>query len=62
MLETLDTLPTTAMPSPSEFLELYETAVKDGFNELLVITMSSGTSGSYQSAILSQEYFTENDE
>lgn len=51
--------PTTAMPSPAEFLELMETAVSEGHNEILCICMSSGTSGSYQSAVLAKDMFYE---
>ncbi len=51
--------PTTSMPSPTEFVKLFEKAVADGYDEILVITMSSGTSGSYQSACIAMEYFKE---
>lgn len=61
MLSSLETLPTTAMPSPVEFMTLYEEAVKDGYDEILVITMSSGTSGSYQSAVIATNYFFDED-
>jgi len=56
-LDTLDVLPTTAMPSPTEFINLYEEAHKNGHDEILCICMSSGTSGSYQSAVIAKEYF-----
>ncbi|ABW20289.1 DegV family protein [Alkaliphilus oremlandii] len=59
MMEGLSEHPTTGMPSPMEFLNLMETAIKDGYNEILCICMSSGTSGSYQSAIIAEEYFNE---
>ncbi len=52
--------PTTSMPSPTEFVKLFEKAVEDGYDEILVITMSSGTSGSYQSAVIAMDYFKEN--
>lgn len=51
--------PTTAMPSPAIFLELYEEAFKSGQHEILCICMSSKTSGSYQSAVVAKEYFEE---
>lgn len=60
MLAGLKELPTTAMPSPNEFIALYEEAVENGATEILCITMSSGTSGSYQSAVIAKEYFDEN--
>lgn len=56
-LMSLKTQPTTAMPSPAKFLELMEKALEDGFNEILCICMSSGTSGSYQSAMIAKEMF-----
>lgn len=51
--------PTTAMPSPAEFLKCMEDGINEGCNEILCICMSSGTSGSYQSAILAKELFYE---
>lgn len=51
--------PTTAMPSPAVFLELYEEAYAKGQNEILCICMSSKTSGSYQSAVVAKGYFDE---
>lgn len=58
-LEALEELPTTAMPSPTEFINLFEEAHSNGCNEIICITMSSGTSGSYQSAVIAKEYFDE---
>lgn len=55
----LDKNPTTAMPSPSEFLRCMEEGVAEGCSEILCICMSSGTSGSYQSAILAKDLFYE---
>lgn len=51
--------PTTAMPSPANFIELYEKAYQDGYKEILCICMSSKTSGSYQSAEIAKTYFEE---
>jgi DegV family protein with EDD domain len=47
----------TANPSPRDFLELIEQGVQDGYDDFLCICMSSGTSGSYQSAEIAREYF-----
>lgn len=58
-MENLDEYPTTAMPSPIEFLKIMKEAVEVGHTEILCICMSSGTSGSYQSAVLAKEYFYE---
>lgn len=57
MLGAMDTLPTTAMPSPNQYLEIVKDSIAQGFDEILCINMSSGTSGSYQSAILAREMF-----
>lgn len=59
ILGSLKELPTTAMPSPTAFIEIIESAIKEGYTEFLCITMSSGTSGSYQSAMLALDYFEE---
>ena len=58
-IEELDSEPTTSMPSPTEYLGIFNQAVKDGHTHILCICMSSGTSGSYQSAIIAQGYFWE---
>ncbi len=60
MMMELEKNPTTAMPSPAEFLKCMEDGIAEGCTEFLCICMSSGTSGSYQSAVLAQELFYEN--
>ncbi len=40
----------TANPSPEDFCNQMKEAIKDGYDEIICICMSSGTSGSYQSA------------
>lgn len=57
---SLDKNPTTSMPSPEEYLKIIDRAVKDGYTEILCICMSSGTSGSYQSAVIAKYYYYEN--
>lgn len=59
IMEELDEYPTTAMPSPADYLDIICKAVEDGYNEILCICMSSGTSGAYQSAVIAKEYFFE---
>jgi len=59
MMMELDKNPTTAMPSPAEFLRCMEEGIAEGCNEILCICMSSGTSGSYQSAVIAKELFFE---
>lgn len=53
------THPTTAMPSPASFIDLFEEALANGYSEILCICMSSKTSGSYQSAMIAKELFEE---
>lgn len=59
IIENIDGEIKTAMPSPDEFLKLYNTAVEEGAENILCICMSSGTSGSYQSAKIAESYFYE---
>lgn len=60
MLPNLKELPTTSMPSPEEYLSIIDKSIEEGYTEFLCICMSSGTSGSYQSAVLAKGYFYEN--
>ncbi|HWP79133.1 MAG TPA: DegV family protein [Candidatus Acidoferrum sp.] len=53
----LEQNPTTAMPSPAEFLLRMEEGIAEGCKEILCICMSSGTSGSYQSAVVAADLF-----
>lgn len=57
IIETLEENISTAMPSPTEFLDIINKAVEAGYKEILCICMSSGTSGSYQSAVIAKDYF-----
>jgi len=47
-------LPTTAQPTPGDFLQVMQEAVTAG-QEVVVITISSGMSGTYESALLARE-------
>lgn len=51
--------PTTSMPSPDSYLQCFYKAIEDGYDKILCICMSSGTSGSFQGALLSKELFFE---
>jgi DegV family protein with EDD domain len=57
MLMSMEKLPTTAMPSPTEYYNIIEESIKEGYDEFLCICMSSGTSGAYQSATIARDYF-----
>ena len=59
MLSTLEKLPTTAMPAPTEYIDIFEKGLASGIKDFICINMSSGTSGSYQSAVIAKEDFLE---
>jgi len=59
MLSTLQKLPTTAMPAPTEYISIFEEGLKKGVKDFICINMSSGTSGSYQSAMIAKNDFLE---
>jgi DegV family protein with EDD domain len=61
IMESLSKEPTTSAPSPTEYLNVINKAIEDGYTEILCICMSSGTSAAYQSAVIAKEYFYEND-
>ena len=48
-------LPSTSQPSPAEFADAYARAVEAGAEEILVITISSKISGTFQSANIAAE-------
>ncbi len=50
MLENTKDMPITSTPSPGEFLEIYQRVVKED-PEILSIHISSGLSGTYNSAV-----------
>lgn len=51
-------LPSTSQPSPEDFTKAYSAAVADGATEILTITISSGISGTFQSANLAAKEAT----
>ncbi|MEG0132607.1 MAG: DegV family protein [Clostridium sp.] len=52
-LEVTKNLPTTSQPSPDEFLKHFNSA-KEAGDEVIVITLSSSLSGTYQSAMIAK--------
>lgn len=55
-LTASEELPTTSQVSPADFEDAYESAVSEG-NEVVVVTISSKLSGTYQSAVIAaQDY------
>ncbi len=55
-LTTSDQLPTTSQPAPAVFEEIYRRETADG-SQLVVITIASQLSGTYQSATIAAEDF-----
>ncbi|MGI6003837.1 MAG: DegV family protein [Christensenellales bacterium] len=53
-LEVSKELPTTSQPSPEAFLDVYNQA-KEAGGSVIVITLSSGLSGTYQSATIAKD-------
>lgn len=54
-LVTSERLPTTAQPSPQEFLKGYQRAADEGATEVIAVTVSSKASGTYNSAVIAAE-------
>jgi len=48
-------LPSTSQPSPEDFAAVYRAAVENGADTILVVTLSSELSGTYQSAVAASE-------
>lgn len=58
-LPTYKASPTTSMPTPESYLSCFRDAEMTGHDEVLCINMSSGTSGSYQGAVLAKSLYFE---
>ena len=48
-------IPTTSQPSPQDFAEVFQRAADNGADHIVCITISSGLSGTYQSATIAKE-------
>lgn len=57
-LEKSESMPSTSQPSAGEFLEAYKAAAK-GADALVAVVISSGISGTYNSAILAKNEFSD---
>lgn len=56
-LEQSKELPTTSQPAPGEYIELVETIIERGYEQLLCIHLSQTFSGTYQTAkMITSEY------
>lgn len=56
-LPDMEELPKTGAPSPEAYLKIIEEGIAEGYTEFLGICMSSGTSASYQSAVIAKDLF-----
>lgn len=54
LLQESEVLPTTSQPSPQDFLDAYQEGIKNN-DSIIVITLSSGISGTYQSANIAKD-------
>ncbi|MEG0368223.1 MAG: DegV family protein, partial [Coprobacillus sp.] len=54
LLNNVQALPTTSQPAPQDFLTIYEEAKKAG-DSVVVMTLSSQISGTYQSANIAKD-------
>jgi DegV family protein with EDD domain len=52
MLEAAKVLPTTSQPSPADFSAAYQGLADEGCEEIVVVTLSSALSGTFESATL----------
>jgi DegV family protein with EDD domain len=58
LLASTKSLPTTSLPAPGDFAQVYQDLAKDG-DEILSIHISSGLSGTYQSSVAGAELVPE---
>lgn len=58
-LNQMSTLPTTSQPSYGMYLELMETLVKEGYEQVFCVHLSSGISGTYQTACMIAQEFSD---
>jgi len=56
-LPSLSDLPTTAAPNPEAFINLFIQESNNGVKDIIVITLSSGASATYQSAAIAKDMF-----
>lgn len=54
LLDECKDVPTTSQPSPADYLPIFNQAREDG-DSVIVVTISSGISGTYQSALIAKE-------
>lgn len=55
-LNTLNTIPSTAMPSTGQLLDIYSELKEKGYTDAIYISISEHLSGTYQNVCLSKSY------
>lgn len=58
-LESQSTLPTTSQPTVGQYYDTVDQIIKDGYDTIFAIHLSSGISGTYQSAKMVLEEYTD---
>ena len=48
-------LPTTSAPAPGQFFEAFDAALKDGYDHVLCLCVSSNVSGTYNAALMARD-------
>ncbi|KUK91968.1 MAG: DegV family protein, partial [Thermotogales bacterium 46_20] len=51
-LEKASEFPKSSQPTPAEFTALYRNIKREGYDEIVVLTLSSAMSGTYNSALI----------
>ncbi len=59
IMSSLKKPPTTAMPNPTDYIDVFLKTLNEGNTEILCICMSSGTSGAYSAALMARQQFFE---
>lgn len=56
-LSASEKLPTTSQPSPQQFYDIFDAIIEDGYDSVFMVLISSGLSGTYQTAYtIAEEY------
>lgn len=59
ILESGGEMPSTSQVTPELFMTAYEDALEKGYEGILVVTLNSSASGTYQSAVIAKGFFEE---
>ncbi|MGM9662781.1 MAG: DegV family protein [Oscillospiraceae bacterium] len=59
ILDTAETLPVSSQVSSQLYMELFEQTWREGYTDLIQVTLNSKGSGTYQAAVLTRDLFFE---